>query len=231
MLSVADAAQRAAAKVDDPEMTYVDVEYVMGFVQDVYDWLFGKLRLTNNQFDEEVIVLPGVIAGLPTLDGYQATGNPLAGMVLPKTIRWKLPGQSIQYWRKADGPLDYPRDLNPGGAFLDSWAWIRYSVKLANFVTALDLEITGDFAFDPLTDPDAQITMTQLANRTFTCKLASEIGKARGNDKWVKTYGDDADEALDDLSIALSKENQKKTHRVGRMSRKGNAVGNTTITR
>ena len=203
----------------------------MGFVQDVYDWLFGKLRLANNQFDEEVVILPAVMAGSPDLNQFQATAQPLAGMVLPKTIRWKLPGQSNLYWRMSSGPLDYPRELNPGGPFLDSWAWIRYSVKLAMFSTALDLEITGDFAFDPLTDPDAQIVMTQLANRTFSCKLASEVGKARGNDKWVATYGADADDALDDLTIALSKENQKKTHRVARMSRRGTTGGNTTITR
>jgi hypothetical protein len=231
MLLVSDIVSRVAAKCDDLDLTYVDDDYVMSVLPDAIDWLFGKLRLTNNQFDEEIIILPAVTAGLPTLDQYQATGQPLAGMVLPKTIRWKLPGQSNLYWRKADGPLDYPRDLNPGGAFLDSWAWIRYSVKLANFVTALDLEITGDFVFDPLTGPESQITISLLANRVITSKVASEIGKARGNDKWVTTYGNDADEALDDLSIALSKENQKKTHRVGRMSRKGIAVGNTTITR
>lgn len=231
MLSVSEAAQRVAAKCDDPEQTYITVEYVMGFVQDVYDWLFGKLRLANNQFDEEVVILPGVAAGTPDLSQFQATGQPLAGMVLPRFIRWRLPGQSNLYWRQADGPLDYPRELNPGGPFLDSWSWMRYSVKLAMFSTELDLEITGDFAFDPLTDPDSQIGMTQLANRTFTCKLASEVGKARGNDKWVATYGGDADEALDDLSIALSKENQKKTHRVARMNRRGGIAGsNTTVT-
>lgn len=231
MLSIRDAAERVAAKCDDQEETYVDVDYIMGFVQDVYDWLFGKLRLANNQFDEEVVILPGVTAGSPDLDQYQATGQPLAGMVLPRGLRWRLPGQSNIYWRKADGPLDYPRDLNPGGPFLDSWSWMRYSVKLANFSTDLDLEVTGDFAFDPLTDPDSKITMTQLANRTFTCKLASEVGKARGNDKWKVDYGADADDALDDLLIAFSKENQKKYHRVARMNRRGRSGGNTTTTR
>lgn len=231
MLRVSDVAARVASKCDDPDQTYVTPEYLMGMVQDVYDWLFGKLRLANNQFDEEVVTLPAVAAGTATLDNFQLDGQMLSAMVLPRMIRWKIPGQSALYWRKADGPLDYPRDLAPGGAFLDSWAWIRYSVKLANFVTALDLEVTGDFMFDPLTDPDSQLSMTALANRTFTCKLASEVGKARGNDKWVTTYGNDADEALDDLTIALSKENQKKTHRLGRINRRTRAAANSTVTR
>ncbi len=79
-------------------------------------------------------------------------------------------------------------------------------MQLANFSTNLDLEVTGDFLFDHLADPDDALQMTRLANRTLTCKLASEVGKARGNDKWVTTYGADATEALDDLIIALSKE-------------------------
>lgn len=230
MLQVKDVISRVASKCDDPDQTYVTSDYVLGFVDDVGDWLFGKLRLANTQFAEEVITLPSVEAGTPNFDGYMQTGQPLGALVLPKTLRWKIPGQTNLYWRLADGPLDYPRELNPGGPYLDSWAWVRNSVKLANFNTALDLEVTGDFLFDHLTDPEDVLAMTQLANRTFTCKLASEIGKARGNDKWTVTYGNDADEALDDLSIALSKENQKKTHRVARMSRRTVNRGSTTFT-
>lgn len=231
MLQVKDIAARVAAKCDDQEQTYVTPEYLMGFVQDVSDWLFGKLRLANNQFDEEVVVLPAVDAGTPTLDKFQQDAKALSAMVLPKILRWRLPGQDNRFWRKADGPLDYPRELNPGGVYLDSWAWIRNSVKLANFVTALDIEVTGDFMFDPLTDPESALSMTLLANRTFTCKLASEVGKARGNDKWTTNYSNDADDALDDLLLALSKENQKKTHRLARINRRSTAGGNTSFTR
>jgi hypothetical protein len=225
VLTVTDIMARVAAKCDDVDQTYI-YNYV-GLIPEVYDWLFGKLRLANNGFDEDVVVLPAVDAGSPDLNQFQLAGQPLESMVLPKIIRWRLPGQSDQFWRKADGPLDFPRSLSPGGPYLDSWAWIRYSVKLASFVTALDLEVTGDFMFDQLTDPDSKLVMTQLANRTFTCKMASEVGKARGNDKWVKLYEPDADDALDDLTIAFSKENQKKSHRLGRMNRRTRAAGNT----
>lgn len=231
MLQVKDIVTRVAAKCDDPDGTYVDFDYVMLFVDDTLDWLYGKLRLANTQFDEEVIVLPAVAAGTPNLDALMESGKALDGLVLPKFIRWKLPGQPTNYWRKADGPLDYPRDLDPGGPYLDSWAFIRYSVLLAKFNTALDLELTGDFMFTPLTDPESYLTISSLANRTFSCKLASEVGKARGNQNWVTTYGADADDALDDLTIAMSKENQKKIHRVGRMNRSRTGTGNSSATR
>lgn len=231
MLRVRDIVARVAAKADDPDQTYVTPEYVMNFVPDTMDWLFGKLRLTDNQFDEVIVVLPSVDAGTPNLDAFQIEGQPLENMVRPRFVRWRLPGQSDLYWQKAEGPLDFPRDLQPGGAYLDSWAFIRYSIKLANFSTALDVEVTGDFLFDALTGPDSQVVISLAANRVLTCKLASEVGKARGNDKWVATYGADADDALDDLMIAMNKENLAKTSRLGRINRRNGYGGANNLTR
>ena len=231
MLKVKDIVARVAAKCDDPDQTYATPEYVMGFVADTLDWLYGEMRLGNTQFDEQVVVLPNVEAGTPNLDALMESGQPLDGLVLPTIMRWKLPGQSPLYWRRADGPLDYPRDLDPGGPYLDSWAWARYSVQLAKFSANLDLELTGDFMFNALTDPDSKLQISTLANRVFSCQLAAEVGKARGNANWVTNYSADADRALDNLMIAMSKENQNKIHRLGRMNRRASGAGNTTTTR
>lgn len=225
-----DIIQRVCAKCDDPDQTYITPDYVMGFAQDTYEWLFGKLRLTGSQFDEETIILPAVPAGTPNLDSYMATGGVLAGLVQPRIIRWKLPGLDPTYWQRSDGPLDEVRDLtNAGEPMLDSWAYTRYSIKLSNFNVNLDLEITGEFLFDQLNSPDSQVEISAAYNRTFSCKLAAEVGKARGNDKWVTTYEADADDSLDDLRLAMVKARQGITERVARMSRNGFS-GNLAIT-
>ncbi len=91
-------------------------------------------------------------------------------------VRWKLPGQDASFFVKADGPLDYIRDIGQAIPQLDSWAWIKNSLKLSNFSTALDLEITGEFLFDPLTSLESQMEIAQNMNRCISCKLASEIG-------------------------------------------------------
>jgi hypothetical protein len=219
-MQVSDIATRVAFKLDDPDQTYITPDYVMGFMQDVYEWLYNKLRLTGNQFSEEAVIVPNVNAGIPNLDGYMAAGNELATLLQPRMIRWRLPGQDSTLFRRADGPLDAVRDLSNGIPALDSWAFLRQSIKLSNFSVNLDLEVTGDFLFDPLTAPDSQIQIAQNMNRCFACKLASEIGgKARGNDKWMTTYEADADDALDDLRIAMVRADQGKTERLGRMSR------------
>lgn len=215
-----DIVSRVQSKCEDQDGTYITSDYVMGFAQDVYEWLYNKLRLVDSAFDEQVIVLPAVTAGSPDLNQYQASGRELATLVQPRIIRWRLPGQDDTYWRRADGPLDYQRDIAPSGlAYLDSWAWIHYSIKLSQFSTALDLEISGEFLFDPLTGQDSQIQISQIANRAFASKLAAEIGKARGNPGWITNYTPDADEAVDDLLSAMVKTNQGMTNRVGRMNR------------
>jgi hypothetical protein len=206
---------------DDQEGTYITPEYVMSFANLAYKWIYGKLRLTGTDFDEQVVLLPGVQAGIPDLSAFQADGQPLAVLVQPRMIRWKLAGQPITLWCRADGPLDFVRDIQPGIPALDSWAWIKYSIKLSSFSASLDLEVSGDFLFDPLTDPDSQLQISIACDLAFSCKIASLIGKARGNDKWKVDYNADAIDALDDLSIAMVKADQAKTSRVARMNRRG----------
>lgn len=221
LMKLHDIITRVQAKCDDIEGTYITPEYVMGFVAEAYEWLYGKLRLTDYSFDERIVVLPAVPAGSPDLVTYQQSGGMLEELVQPTMIRWKLPGASPTLWRRANGPMDLPRDMPVEGyPYLDSWAWIRYIVELSTFSTDLDLEITGSFLFDPLTDPDSPIEISKAANRVLSCKIASEVGKGRGNDKWVTAYSADADEALDDLTIQMVKADQAIPHRLARMSRK-----------
>lgn len=220
-MRLGDIVKRVQAKCDDQDGTYVTDDYVMGFCQDAYEWMYGKLRLTPSDFDEQIVIIPGVQAGIPDLNAYQADGQPLASLVQPRKIRWKLAGTDTPNWQRADGPLDYVRDIDPGVAALNSWAWIKYSIKLSNFSVSLDLEVSGEFLFDPLLNNESQIQISIAANRVFSCQIAAEIGKARGNDKWVTTYSADALDALDDLAIAMTKAEQAKTHRLGRMNRKG----------
>lgn len=227
-MQLGDICRRVQAKCDDLDATYVTDDYVLAFANEAYEWIYGKLRLTDADFDEQVVILPAVLAGIPNLDSFQVTGGPLASLVQPRMVRWKLAGTPVTNWQRADGPLDFIRDIQPGIATLDSWAWLRYSLKLSNFNAALDLEVSGNFLFDPLTDDSSNVQMSIAANRVFACQIASEIGKARGNDKWVKTYAADAIDALDDLSIAMTKADQAKTARVARMNRRytPNRTGN-----
>lgn len=226
-----DIIKRVQAKCDDTDETYITSDYVLAFANDVYEWIYNQLKKSGAQFDESVVILPGVDAGKPTLDEFQAPGKPLAGLTRPRMIRWKVPGTDPTYWRRSDGPLDYVPDVANGVPELMGWAWQKYSIKLSNYSTAIDIEVSGDFLFTAITSKESAVEISNNCNRAFACKIASEIGKARGNDKWKVDYGADADEAIDDLALILVKENQGKTRRVGRMSRSAGSSVRITNTR
>lgn len=220
IVQLGDIVKRVQAKCDDQDGTYVTDDYVLSFANDTYDWLYNALKRTNSEFDETVQVIPNVPAGVPNLDQYQGPGQPLGDMLTPRMIRWKLAGQDSVMFRRVDGPLEYVRDLiDPGIPQLDSWSWQRLSIKLSKFSAVLDIEVSGDFMFAALTGNDDEVKIARNANRAFATKIASEIGKARGNDKWKIDYAADADEAVDDINTLLVKGMQGYTNRLGRMSR------------
>lgn len=219
-MQVTDIISRVAAKCDDSDQTYITDDVVLSLLPEAYDWIFNKLELADSQFDQGIVVLPAVPAGSPDLSVYMSDGQPLSSLLQPRMIRWRLPGQGDLQWRRANGPLSKPRDMPQGGLpLLDSWAWSKYNVLLSAFSVALDMEVTGDFIPGALTGPDSQILLGKNMTRALCCKVASEIGKRRGNDKWVTLYGADADEAVDDVAIAMVKARQALPARVGRMSR------------
>lgn len=220
-MQLKDIISRVQFKLDDPDGTTYDADYVKGFVPDALEWLYDAMKRSNGQFDEGIEILAAVQAGLANLDTFQASGQPLDALLIPRMIRWRLPGQDSVMFRRAEGPLESVRDVqDPGVPLLDSWSWQRYSIKLGKTSIPLDLEITGDFLFPPLADMEAEVRIAKNGNRALACKIASDIGKARGRDKWKVDYGLDADEAVDDINSLLVKAMQGFTNRVGRMNRK-----------
>lgn len=225
MVRAKDIVARVQTKCDDPDGTYIDDTYVSGFLPDALDWLYNQLRLTDDQFSTAVIQLPNIDAGLDDLDDFQKVGGPLEFLTTPRIIRWKLPGLDATYYRRADGPLDYVRDMPEGMAVLDSWAWQKDSIKLSLYAINMDLEVSGEFMFDPTISDESSISITKNMTSCMTARVAMAIGKARNVQTWVTTYELEADEAMDDLKMMLVKQQQGKTNRVGRISR---ATGSAT---
>jgi hypothetical protein len=221
MLKLRDIVKRVQFMLDDPDGTYVDEDYILGFTPNAYEWLFNKLSLTGSQFSEQIVILPAVTAGTPNLSAFQEDDKPLAALVQPTMLRWRLPGQDSVYFRRVDGPLDYPRDIPDGMPLLDSWAWVHYSILLSKFSTDIDIEVTGKFMFDPLTSMEDKVTISMNANLAFSCRLAAAVAKARTMPTLKQDYSADADDALDDLMIALTRARQAVLHRFGSTRRPG----------
>lgn len=228
MALLSDIISRVQYMLDDPEGTGDgDPDYITGFAQNQYDRLYNKLRANGHNFDQVTVELPAVAAGIPDLGAYQAPGAALALMVQPRMVEWKLPGQDVTNYLPADGPLDKVRDLAAGVTALDSWAWIRRKLQVSRFSTALDLRITGDFLFDPLTEGNSPIEIELVANPVLAFGIVVAVAKARGRKQNVIDYAPDLEDSFDDINIALTKANLSKTRRVGRMSRRESSSGFT----
>src|SRR5437763_15915523 len=132
-MQLLDIATRVRAMLDGQDGTYCDDAYVLGHAQHAYDWIYNKLRLINSDCDEQIIILPAVAAGTPDLSGYMAAGQPLATPVQPRTVRCRLPGPDAASFRRADGPLDYVRDIGQANSQLVYCAWIIHSPYLSQF--------------------------------------------------------------------------------------------------
>lgn len=227
---VSDIVSRVAALLDDPEQSYCTDDWILGFAQNEYEALYNKLKLCGTDFDDIVIELPNVAAGTPDLSAFLAPGAPLEFLVTPRMLEWKLAGAQPSSYRRADGPLDQIRDLDQGIVALDSWSWTRRILKLSAFNAPLDLRLTGDFLFDPLNSPDSKMEYMPTANPVLVFMIAATAGDVRGNDKWSAKYRARADEAFDDLAIALTKGNLPMTRRLQRICR-GNAMnGSRNVT-
>lgn len=227
-MRLSDLIPRIQTLLDDPDGTYLDADYVAAHAQQQYEFLYNKIYNTGSQAVEQVIEIPGVAAATADLSAYQVTGQPLAQMVVPRLVEWKLPGQNKTFYAYADGPLDKVRDIAPPGIpALNSWAWIRRNLTLGLFSTALDLRITGAFLFDPLITQDVSLQAGINANAAIVLMIALAIAEARGNPSWIDRYEKKSADALDDFLIALTKAEQGKTRRVGRINRRSSTTGNS----
>ena len=219
-MKVANIVKRVQAKLSDPEGTYADDDYVLGFCQDGYEKLYNKLILCGYEFADWVVELPNVPAGLTNLDDYMDDGKPLNALVEPTIVEWKLPGSDPTTYQRADGPLDYIRDVGANTNALDNWAWMREQLLLSRYATNLDLRITGEFTLDPLVDLGSRIETPRMAATALVSIIATLCAMERGNPSWVQQYSTEADECIDDIAIKLTKDTQHQTRRVARMNRR-----------
>lgn len=203
--------------VDDAAGSYVTDPYIQTKLNLRYTAINNKLMLYNADFARYVIELPSVPAGTPDLSSFSIAGKPLYGLIVPREVEWKLPGQDPVNYRDAEGPIDKLRDIPaPGIAALDCWKYTRFNIQLSRTSTALDLRVTGDFISPPIDPSTTQIQAAANILPVIAYDVAALIAKVRGNAQWSKDYTMDAMTAMDDFIQGLSHLRQGKTYRLAR---------------
>jgi hypothetical protein len=146
-------------------------------------------------------------------------GQPLAFLIEPIRIEWKLPGQDATFYQPAE-KLSKIRDiLAPGISAIDCWTWTHLTIFLSRFNINLDIRVTGEFMLPPLTQGTDAALIGLNALPAMAYAIAAVVAMKRGNQQWVTTYGAKSDENFDTLNIGMCKGRQGKTERVGRIDR------------
>jgi hypothetical protein len=213
-----DLKARIRSLVEDDGAEFSTDDYLQPKVAMAYDDLYNKLRMTGAQFDESVVELTNVKAGLSDLGDYFASGKELELLLNPKIFEWKLTGQDATNYTEARLVSKVP-DVQ-AGQFITSFEWRKGNIYFTPITAAVDIRIRGEFLFSALKEDANPIQAGINVGHVLVYWAASLIGIVRGNPQWEKSYQFKGDVAFDDIAIMLTKADQAKVQRVGRTSRR-----------
>lgn len=124
---------RVQDALEDAGSVWTNADYICSALSIVNDDMEQELQMLGLNFDTQVIILPNVPANTTSLSTYQADGQPLSGMIMPKVVEWRIAGQTQQDWDVVD-PVDKLIDTDTGtgeqgvavassDSTVESWEW------------------------------------------------------------------------------------------------------------
>jgi hypothetical protein len=208
---------RIRSLVDDPDATYATDAFLLPLINQKYEELYNRMLSTGAEFERKVVELFGVAPRTPDLSAYNLAGQPLELMVQPLMLEWKLAGLDSTNYRQAT-LVDKKKDVI-ADQFIEEWEWRTGIIYLTPCVLAVDLRIRGDFLFDSLAADQDVVAVTKNFGHALAYGAAALVGAVRGNQAWMQAYTLLQDSAVDDVMLYLTRKDQAKIRRIGRVSR------------
>ena len=91
LITLDEVIKRVQDLMDDPGGRFFTKEYVLTAVNQVSDEFNVKLQMIGLKYLDVVAVITPFAANTANFNAYQVAGQPLANMMLPKFIEWRLP--------------------------------------------------------------------------------------------------------------------------------------------
>ncbi len=215
---------RIRSLVDDPDGTYATDAFLLPLINQKYEELYNRMLSTGAEFERKVVEIFGVVPQTPDLSAYGLTGQPLELMVQPLTLEWKMAGVDNTNY-KAATLVDKVKDVI-ADQFVDDWEWRAGIIYLTPCSLSVDLRIRGDFLFASLASDQDAVSVTKNFGHALAYGAAALVGAVRGNQAWMQAYTLLQDNAVDDVMQYLTRKDQAKIRRVGRVSRRrGRMIG------
>jgi hypothetical protein len=209
---------RVRSLVDDPDGTYATDAFLLPLINQKYEELYNRMLSTGAEFERKVVELFGVAAQTQDLLAYGLAGQPLELMLQPLTLEWKMAGVDSTYYRTA-ALVDKLPDV-VADQFIANWEWRAGIIYFTPCVLTVDLRIRADFLFSPLASDIDLVAVTKNFGHALAYSTAALVGLVRGNQAWAQAYSLLQDNAVDDVMQYLSRKDQAKVRRVGRVSRR-----------
>lgn len=209
---------RIRSLVDDPDASYATDAFLLPLINQKYEELYNRMLSTGAEFERRGVELFNVPAQTTNLSSYALTGQPLELMVQPLEFEWKQAGLDPTNYQTAS-LVDKIEDVIPG-QLVDDWEWRAGVIYFTPSTLALDIRIRGDFLFAALNTDTDVVAVSKNFGHALAYGTAALVGAVRGNQAWAQAYTLLQDNALDDIMQYLTRKDQAKIRRVGRMSRR-----------
>jgi hypothetical protein len=214
---------RIRSLVDDPDATYATDAFLLPLINQKYEELYNRMLSSGAEFERKAVEIFSVAPQTPDLSAYGLTGQPLELMVQPLTLEWKTAGLDNTNYKTAT-LVDQVKDV-VADQFVDDWEWRAGIIYLTPCTLAVDLRIRGDFLFASLASDQDVISVTKNFGHALAYGTAALVGAVRGNQAWMQAYTLLQDNAVDDVMQYLTRKDQAKIRRLGRVTRRRIRMG------
>lgn len=228
-MTVQDIITRVQSELEDAtgesNSDWTDADYILGKLVTLGDDISTRLQLLDLNYSTQETIIPNVGPNAVDLSTYQAAGQVLAQMVLPKSVEWRLVGQTQEDWQfveQVDKIIDTDTGTGETGSAVasddptvESWAWIGGILKLSPCMVPVDFRVRFVGTAISLNTNSTQQIIGLTNVYVYKCCEKICASRAVGTSNLVAYFKDCYNRACADFEGLSLKTQQSKTIRLG----------------
>lgn len=199
--------------VEDPTGQWCTKPYMLATVALAWDDLSTELSMLDLGYDEDIAVIENVPANLTDLSPYQAQGQPLANIMRPKLLEWKLPTDPDTSYDDA-APVDRLPDRDPGAQGIAAYTFRKQIIQITPSSVPVTIRVTSVVMNVTLIDDND--TVIAGCQSILAYRVSEKINARRGNPQLAGENKTDGDAAMGTFELLCVRLGQRKVRRFGR---------------
>lgn len=240
-MTVQDIITRVQNELEDAtggaDSDWTDADYILSKLATLGDDIGIRLQLLDLNYSTNEVILPAVAANTIDLwSKYQSAGQPLSQMIVPKSVEWRLVGETQEDWTVV-GQVDKLIDTDTGTGIpvgapiaggsapapviasddptVESWEWRQGKLRISACMEPVDLRVRFAATVISLTN-NSQQQIVGLTN-VYVYKCCEKICASRGvgTNSLVEYFSGCYEKSCGDFEGLSVKAQQSKVIRLG----------------